>query len=108
VADCFFGVEVKGGAGNIDKGTVGDQRTVNGIDTVALGGRGFTPLVKKGEKLRAGDALVRVDLDVLRNAGCPLSIPVLVTNPECLKEHTCKTSGRVKGGVDVVMQYRTT
>ncbi len=79
-----------------------------GIDTVALGGRGFTPLVKAGEKLRVGDALVRVDLDVLRDAGCPLSIPVLVTNPECLKAHTCKTSGRVKGGMDVVMQYQTT
>jgi len=36
-----------------------------GLDTVALGGRGFTPVVRVGDRVAAGDALIRFDLDLL-------------------------------------------
>ncbi|MEH3158700.1 MAG: phosphoenolpyruvate--protein phosphotransferase [Sphingomonas taxi] len=34
-----------------------------GIDTVAMAGRGFQPLVAVGDRVRAGDPLIRFDLD---------------------------------------------
>ncbi len=39
-----------------------------GIDTVALGGEGFQVHVRKGDRVRAGDLLLTIDLDrVARN-----------------------------------------
>ncbi|MEV9433468.1 PTS sugar transporter subunit IIA, partial [Klebsiella quasipneumoniae] len=36
-----------------------------GIDTVGLGGRGFTPQVRAGDRVATGDALIDFDLDLL-------------------------------------------
>lgn len=36
-----------------------------GIDTVAMAGRGFHPLVAAGDRVRAGDPLIRFDLDTV-------------------------------------------
>ena len=41
-----------------------------GIDTVNLNGDGFTAFVSQGDRVRAGDRIVEVDLSALR-AGCP-------------------------------------
>lgn len=40
-----------------------------GLDTVALKGEGFNMLVAEGQKIKAGDALLSVDLEVLKNSG---------------------------------------
>lgn len=40
-----------------------------GIDTVELKGKGFKLFVKEGEQVRRGDALLEMDLDVIRAAG---------------------------------------
>jgi phosphotransferase system HPr (HPr) family protein len=48
-----------------------------GIDTVALAGRGFERLVEPGGRVRAGDALVRFDLDLLAHEAKSLASPVL-------------------------------
>lgn len=40
-----------------------------GVDTVNLKGQGFTLLKKEGDDVKAGEPVVRVDLDVLKNAG---------------------------------------
>ncbi|MDU0347286.1 glucose PTS transporter subunit IIA [Actinomyces sp. MRS3W] len=53
-----------------------------GIDTVSLQGRGFTPHVAKGEHVEAGAPLVDVDLDVLRDGGCPTTVLVVVISAE--------------------------
>ena len=38
-----------------------------GLDTVELNGTGFSVAVAEGQKVRAGDALLSVDLEVLKN-----------------------------------------
>ena len=76
-----------------------------GIDSVTLKGNGFIPMVESGALVRAGDPLAKVDLDLLRAKGIPTLIPVLVTNPERLRD-TDFTFGAVEAGKSTVMQYR--
>ena len=51
-----------------------------GIDTVSMEGKGFEVLVNKGDEVRAGDALVKFDIEVIKEAGYSPITPVLVTN----------------------------
>lgn len=53
-----------------------------GLDTVALGGRGFTAHVAKGQAVRAGDTLVTFDLDSLAEAVRSLITPIVIANGE--------------------------
>ncbi|MCK8456623.1 phosphoenolpyruvate--protein phosphotransferase [Sphingomonas faeni] len=53
-----------------------------GLDTVALGGRGFTPCVVEGATVQRGDPLIRFDLDLLVCEARAVITPVIVTNPE--------------------------
>ena len=52
-----------------------------GVDTVNLKGQGFTLLKKEGDSVKAGEPVVRVDLDVLRNAGYSAQTMIVVTEP---------------------------
>ena len=49
-----------------------------GLQSVGLQGRGFYPLVKAGDPVRAGDPVADVDLSLLRKKGVPLYTPVVV------------------------------
>lgn len=51
-----------------------------GIDTVNLGGEGFSPLVRQGERVSAGQPILRADLDAIRFRVPSLITPVLFTN----------------------------
>ena len=51
-----------------------------GIDTVNLGGKGFTTHVQAKQKVHAGDPLVDVDLEVIANAGYSAATPIVVTS----------------------------
>ena len=53
-----------------------------GLDTVALKGQGFTPLVTRGQMVSRGDPLIRFDLDAIAVAATSLITPVIVTNAE--------------------------
>nr|WP_279588418.1 phosphoenolpyruvate--protein phosphotransferase [Sphingopyxis panaciterrae] len=50
-----------------------------GIDTVALGGRGFTPLVSPGDTIATGDALIALDLDHIAASAPSLMTPIVMT-----------------------------
>jgi len=64
-----------------------------GIDTVALDGRGFEPLVAAGATVTRGQPLIRFDLDlVVREAQAAIT-PVIVTNGERFA-----IAGRAKAG----------
>lgn len=52
-----------------------------GLDTVELGGAGYTAKVKEGDRIRTGDLLVEFDLEEIRRKYDPIT-PVLVTNAE--------------------------
>ena len=51
-----------------------------GLDTVALGGRGFSPHVQQGARVKVGDALISFDLDQLARAARSLITPIVVAN----------------------------
>jgi len=53
-----------------------------GLDTVALGGRGFTAHVVQGQKVKAGDKLISFDLDQLAQSARSLITPFVLTNGE--------------------------
>ena len=50
-----------------------------GIDTVALAGEGFEAHVRQGARVRAGDALLSFDLDLLARRAKSLLTPIIVT-----------------------------
>ncbi len=51
-----------------------------GIDTVELEGKFFNIPVALGDHVKAGDVLIEVDLDGVKNAGYDTVTPVVVTN----------------------------
>lgn len=55
-----------------------------GIDTVRLAGQGFEPLVRPGDTVAAGQALLRFDRAAIQAAGYDLTTPVVVCNSDQL------------------------
>ena len=76
-----------------------------GVDTVEMKGEGFTPLVKAGQTVRAGDPIADADLRKISDRGFPTATALLITNPEKI-EITDQRSGMVKGGHDTLISYR--
>jgi len=60
-----------------------------GIDTVELEGKYFNIPVALGDHVKAGDVLIEVDLEAVKNAGYDIVTPVIVTNME---EYTSLTA----------------
>lgn len=75
-----------------------------GIDTVELKGKGFSPKVKLGDRLRKGDLLAEVDLDLIRESGYSTLTPLIITNMEEITALE-RGKGRIVGGRDVVLRY---
>ena len=76
-----------------------------GIDTVSLKGEGFLPMVSEGDRVKAGDVIARVDLNLLRGKNYPTEIVVLISNPEAV-EIKKKRTGDVIGGESAVLDYK--
>lgn len=53
-----------------------------GIDTVELNGKGFTLLVKQGDKVKAGDKIVTADLELIREAGYKATTMLIQTDAD--------------------------
>ncbi len=49
-----------------------------GLETVALKGKGFTPHVKTGDKVKKGQLIAEVDIDYLKKHNINLTTPVLI------------------------------
>jgi phosphocarrier protein FPr/phosphocarrier protein len=56
-----------------------------GLETVALGGRGFTTHVSEGDRVAAGDPLIGFDLDEVGRGAKSLITPVILTNGEAFR-----------------------
>lgn len=52
-----------------------------GIDTVQLKGKGFTPYVQPGDKVKKGDLLMEFDLDTITSAGYDPTVMMIITDP---------------------------
>jgi phosphocarrier protein FPr/phosphocarrier protein len=69
-----------------------------GIDTVHLGGRGFEARVRPGTIVRAGDELIRFDLDTVARGAKSLMTPIVVTPMDGLTLRRCHATGSVSAG----------
>ena len=76
-----------------------------GIDTVALKGAGFQALVVAGERVTAGQALIRFDPDLLARSARSLLTPVIVTEPERFQIAWRREPGTVRTG-ELIMKLR--
>lgn len=75
-----------------------------GIDTVGLSGRGYTPLVKAGDTVKAGDPLCRVDIELLSSLGYSACTPVVICDADRLSSFS-PFYGDAIGGADTVIEY---
>jgi len=68
-----------------------------GLDTIEMRGEGFERLAVEGDRVEAGQPIVRFDLGEIRNAGHDPITPIIVTNPE---DHPVRglKSGEVRAG----------
>ena len=57
-----------------------------GIDTVKLGGAGFKCLVKQDAHVRKGQKLMKMDLELIREAGLASTAILCITNSDDYKE----------------------
>ena len=64
-----------------------------GIDTVSLGGRGFSACVRPGAFVQAGTELIRVDLDIVARGAKSLMTPIVVTPMDGLNLSQCRAAG---------------
>src|SRR5216684_4303385 len=69
-----------------------------GIDTVQLGGRGFVARVHPGAMVRAGDELIRFDLDVVARGAKSLMTPIVVTTMDGVALRRRRAPGLVSAG----------
>lgn len=69
-----------------------------GMDTIALRGSSFTPLVREGQAVKAGTPLLNVDLDAIRAAGLSTESAVIVTNADDLPKLHIIAGGIISTG----------
>jgi phosphocarrier protein FPr len=74
-----------------------------GIDTVALRGQGFKPLVKIGDAVKAGRPLIEFDLDFLAMHAKSLLTQIVIANSERVSWLE-RASGRVVAGKDTLFR----
>jgi multiphosphoryl transfer protein len=70
-----------------------------GLDTVHLRGDGFTPLVRVGDSVKAGDRLITFDLDELATRAKSLLTQVVVTTMELVARILPRTGSVAPGDV---------
>ena len=75
-----------------------------GIDTVSLQGQGFESFIKPGQKVKAGDRLVRFDKALIESKGlCADVIMIVLDSPE-LKPIDYRTGIQSEAGETVVAE----
>lgn len=74
-----------------------------GMDTVSLDGRPYTVLVESGQCVKAGQKLIKADLDAIREAGLSVETPIVITNG---KSFSIEASGQVAAGTPIAQVER--
>lgn len=75
-----------------------------GINTVELGGEGFTPKVKDGDRVAKGEILCLADIKLIKEKGYDIFTLIIITNSDDLKSLDI-LKGKVVGGETPVMEY---
>lgn len=77
-----------------------------GLDTVSLNGVGFERLVSSGEYVKTGTPIIKFDRSLLLSQGFSLITPILITNPDSIKNIKPLTNKDVKAGIDPIILYK--
>lgn len=72
-----------------------------GMDTVELNGEGYEPQVKVGDKVKAGQLLIKFDINGIKAKGYDMTIPVVITNSDDLGVKTL-AEGKVVPGAELL------
>ncbi|PTS90488.1 phosphoenolpyruvate--protein phosphotransferase, partial [Sphingomonas sp. HMWF008] len=108
--DCLFapcagrivGLQASGHAVTIEANN-GAQILIHlGIDTVGLGGRGFTPRVAVGDVVAEGDPLIDFDLDLLVREARAVVTPILLVEGEGISLTLNAALGPIAVGVPLM------
>ncbi|WP_075182814.1 glucose PTS transporter subunit IIA [Pantoea sp. 1.19] len=73
-----------------------------GLDTVKLQGQFFTPQVSIGERVRAGQPLIRFDREQVLAAGYDITTPFLIVNSDDFTVRPLQAEGPVHVGMPVL------
>ncbi len=68
-----------------------------GIDTVKLDGKGFERLVEDGQSVKKGDALIKFDLEYIKEHAKSHKTPVIISNMDEV-EKIERATGEIKAG----------
>ena len=75
-----------------------------GIDTVNLNGQHFSSTLKVGDKVEAGQALIRFDIPAIEQAGYDLITPVIVVNGDAQRALRLTAAAQVDYGEPLMVQ----
>lgn len=67
-----------------------------GMDTVNLKGQYFEAFVAQGDRVKAGDKLVEVDLEKVKEAGYDVTTPIVICNTPSFPGMVCHSGMDVK------------
>lgn len=73
-----------------------------GVDTVEMNGTGFTPKVREGDTVQAGQLLMTFDRKAIAGAGHPDVVVIMLTNADDYGTVTCAPAGDVKPGARII------
>ncbi|MFC6169491.1 PTS sugar transporter subunit IIA [Loigolactobacillus jiayinensis] len=75
-----------------------------GLDTVELEGKAFSELVEEGDQVEAGQPLMQMDLDTVKQMGKPTTIVIVITDSDKLQDIPTITEKEITHG-DQVGQF---
>ncbi|CAL4318595.1 PTS system glucose-specific EIIA component [Buchnera aphidicola (Neophyllaphis podocarpi)] len=74
-----------------------------GIDTIELKGEGFSKLAKEKQKVKIGDPIIKLYLNLIRRKAKSILTPVIISNMDKIKKIK-KFSGLVNAGQTVIIK----
>ncbi|WP_210468693.1 PTS glucose transporter subunit IIA [Sporosarcina sp. 6E9] len=77
-----------------------------GLETVALNGEGFETFVQQGDKVSAGDKLVKFDMDYVNENANSLVTPITLTNGEVVENFTVTEESSVVAGETTLIRVK--
>lgn len=77
-----------------------------GLDTVSMKGDGFEYCIEQGQRVKAGDALIKFDRDKIKKAGHPDTTICVITDKGSAKDVVFNTGIKVKACRDDIITYR--
>ena len=75
-----------------------------GIDTVELEGEGFESLVEQDDEVKAGDELIKFDVDYISENATSIMTPVVITNQDDIDSFEVAETEKVTAGEDKLLK----